>query len=324
MSLVSFTKDPDALTMTMVAEYAAPLERVWDAYADPRQLEKFWGPVEWPATFTRHDFAVGGRSDYVMTGPDGEKAHGFWRFKALERHRSFTVQDGFADSDGAPNSDMPVVTMTFTFEEGSDGTRVITLTTFASAESIEEMLAMGAEAGMRSAQSQVDGVLADSVTFAAERPAVAQILSDTQVRFSRVIRGTVEQVWRAHHDPELVKKWFLSLDGRTMSVCRVAMEVGGDNHFEWGDAASGAVFGLMGKLLEWEPPYRSVTTEHMIGIGGPGTTKEMTLTAVADGCLLSLVITYPSAQVRDIVLSGGMVDGTETSLARLEEQLVSA
>ena len=72
MPVTSFTKDPSNLTMTVVAEFAAPVERVWDAYADPRQLEKFWGPVEWPATFTRHDFAVGGRSEY--SGDHGSRA----------------------------------------------------------------------------------------------------------------------------------------------------------------------------------------------------------------------------------------------------------
>jgi len=92
MPLMSFTKDPENLTMTVVAEFAATLERVWDAYADPRQLEKFWGPVEWPATFTRHDFAVGGRSDYYMTGPDGEKTGGSWTFTAVDPHRSFSAR----------------------------------------------------------------------------------------------------------------------------------------------------------------------------------------------------------------------------------------
>ena len=192
--------------MTVVAEFAAPIRRVWDAYADPRQLRKFWGPVGWPATFTRHDFAAGGRSDYYMTGPDGERAGGSWTFTAVDPHRSFSAIDGFADENGQVNDDLPLMGITFTFEEVSAGTRVTTVTTFASADAITEVLAMGMEEGMRSAMSQIDGVLADRATFAAERQMVAQILSDTQVRISRVIRGTVEQVWSALHEPELMKK----------------------------------------------------------------------------------------------------------------------
>ena len=51
MPITSISKDPEALTMTVVAEFPVPVQRLWDAYADPRQLEKFWGPPEYPSTF---------------------------------------------------------------------------------------------------------------------------------------------------------------------------------------------------------------------------------------------------------------------------------
>ncbi len=77
MPITSITKDTEALTMTVVADFGVPVRRLWDAYADPRQLERFWGPPTWPATFSRHDMAVGGRSHYLMTGPDGDQSHGY-------------------------------------------------------------------------------------------------------------------------------------------------------------------------------------------------------------------------------------------------------
>jgi uncharacterized protein YndB with AHSA1/START domain len=324
MPVVSFTKDLDALSMTVVAEFAATLERVWDAYADPRQLEKFWGPVEWPATFTRHDFAAGGRSDYYMTGPDGERAGGTWSFTAVDPYRSFTVIDGFADEQGHVNENLPTMGMTFTFEAADAGTRVTTVTTFSSLEAIEQVLAMGMEEGMRSAMSQIDGVLADLATFAAERPVNAQILSDTQVRVSRVIRGSVDQVWRAHHEPALMKRWLLGPDGWTMPVCEIAASVGETYRYFWEPEGEGDGFGFDGELLESNPPHRAVTTEHMTGTDYPSTVNELTLTPTTGGTLLSLVITYPSAEVRDTVLATGMTDGMETSYVRLEEQLVGA
>jgi uncharacterized protein YndB with AHSA1/START domain len=51
---------------------------------------------------------------------------------------------------------------------------------------------------------------------------------------------------------------------------------------------------------------------------GPGNRNELTLTPSHGGTLLSLVMTFPSAEVRDTVLDTGMVDGMETSYARLE------
>jgi uncharacterized protein YndB with AHSA1/START domain len=80
MPLVSVIPDAEALTMTVVGEYPVPVERLWAAWADPRKLERFWGPPTWPGTFTRHDMKVGGRSEYHMTGPNGESSKGYWIF----------------------------------------------------------------------------------------------------------------------------------------------------------------------------------------------------------------------------------------------------
>lgn len=216
MPLTSVIKDADALTMTVVAEFPVSVQRLWDAYADPRQLEKFWGPVEWPATFVRHDFTPGGRSDYYMTGPDGERAGGSWHYLSVDPGKTFVVEDGFAHDDGAIDDGMPNMRMTFTFDTIEGGSRVTNVTTFNSVDDMEQLIGMGMVEGMKSAMSQMDGVITDLAAFAATLPVGAQILSDTQVRVSRVIRGTPEQVWRAHHDADLMRKWLLGPDGWTM------------------------------------------------------------------------------------------------------------
>ena len=58
MPITSVTSDPQALTLTVVGDYPVSVERLWEAYSDPRQLERFWGPETWPAKFARHDFVV--------------------------------------------------------------------------------------------------------------------------------------------------------------------------------------------------------------------------------------------------------------------------
>lgn len=322
MPITSVTQDPEALTLTVVADFAVPVRRLWDAYADPRQIERFWGPPEWPATFTRHDVAVGGRSNYAMTGPDGERSGGYWEFLAVEEGKSFEVLDGFADDEGNPNTEMPTMRMEFTFEPTDAGSRMTTTTHFASLDELEKLVAMGMVEGMRAAMAQIDDVLADLASFAAGNGTEVQLLGDTQARISRVIRGTVEQVWRAHHEPELLRRWQLGPDGWTMPVCEVATSVGETYRYEWENEADGRSFGFTGELLEVLAPVRAVTTEAMIGMDGPVVVNELTLTPLESGTLLTMVGNYPDAETREMILATGMADGMETSYARLEREVL--
>jgi len=50
MSVTSIEKDFDRLTLVVVADFDATPERVWQLWADPRKLERWWGPPSYPAT----------------------------------------------------------------------------------------------------------------------------------------------------------------------------------------------------------------------------------------------------------------------------------
>lgn len=323
MPITSITSDPEALTITLIGDYPVPVERLWEAWADPRQLERFWGPPGWPATFTRHDMAVGGRSEYHMTGPDGERSGGYWVFEAIDPGTSIEVRDGFANEDGSANEAMPDMRMRMSFESTPSGSRLVSVTTFPDLATMEQLAEMGMVEGATAAFGQMDGVLADLASFAGDLPATAQLLDDTHVRVSRVIRGTVHQVWRAHHEPDLVRRWMLGPDGWSMPVCDIATEVGGSYRYEWEADDGSARFGFEGEVIESVAPVRSVQTERMIGTDGPSTVNEMTLTPVTGGTLLTLLITYPSKELRDEILATGMTDGMETSYARLEGVLAA-
>ena len=105
--------------------------------------------------------------------------------------------------------------------------------------------------------------------------------------------------------------------------CEVAAEVGGRYRCEWEAVGGGQRFGFEGDLLESMAPYRAVTTEQMVGTDGPATRNELTLTPVEGGTLLSLLITYPSKELRDMILGTGMTTGMETRYARLEQDVLA-
>ena len=323
MPITSITSEPDSLTLTLVGDYPVPVERLWAAWSDPRQLERFWGPPEWPATFTRHDLVAGGRSEYHMTGPDGSRAAGYWLIEHVDPGKRIEVVDGFAAEDGTPNEEMPTMRMELTFEPTDGGSRFVSVTTFPDLATMEQLAEMGMVEGASSALGQMDEVLADLARFAADLPVVTQLLDDTRVRISRVVRGTVEQVWRAHFEPALVQQWMLGPEGWTMPVCEISPQAGSTYRYEWAADDGSARFGFEGELLEVAAPHRAVQTERMTGTDGPGTRNELTLTPAEGGTLLTYLITYPSKELRDEILATGMTDGMESSYVRLESLLAA-
>jgi uncharacterized protein YndB with AHSA1/START domain len=162
MTVTAVRKDPQALTMTIEAEFDASPERVWQLWADPRQLERWWGPPTYPATVTKHNLTPGGRVEYQMTGPEGDQHHGYWEVLEIDAPYRLVLSDGFANADGTPNTDLPLSTMYVRIEGiGGGRTRMAIEGVFPSAEAMEQILAMGTEEGLTLALGQIDAILAE-------------------------------------------------------------------------------------------------------------------------------------------------------------------
>lgn len=160
MPVTDISHDLDALTLTITAQFAAPVQRIWDIYADPRQLEKVWGPTEYPATVVDHDLTPGGRVTYYMTGPEGDRHFGYWNVLEVDEPRSFTYEDGFAHEDFSPDSQLPVSRCVSTFTAHEGGTRAVYMTSYSRREELQTVLDMGVEEGSRSAIDQIDELVA--------------------------------------------------------------------------------------------------------------------------------------------------------------------
>ena len=94
--------------MTITAEFDAGAERVWELWSDPRQLERWWGPPNLPGDLRRPRLLTRSASPtYFMTGPEGEKYHGWWRIEEVEPPNRLRFEDGFADDEGKPNHGVP-------------------------------------------------------------------------------------------------------------------------------------------------------------------------------------------------------------------------
>jgi uncharacterized protein YndB with AHSA1/START domain len=163
MTVTAIRKDPAARTLTLDAEFDASAERVWQLWADPRQLERWWGPPTYPATMDSHDLRPGGRVEYHMTGPEGDQPKGFWEVDVVEPPHRLVFRDGFANDDWTPNTEFPMTVATVTIQEVSEGkTRMSISSEFPSVEAMEQLAAMGMEEGLKQAVGQVDAILAEA------------------------------------------------------------------------------------------------------------------------------------------------------------------
>jgi uncharacterized protein YndB with AHSA1/START domain len=161
MSTVDITKDLENATLVVTSVFDATPERVWRLWADPRQLERWWGPHPYPATVVDHDLRPGGHVSYYMTGPEGDQHKGYWRVLEVEPPTRLLVEDGFADDAGEPNDDLPVSRFEVRIETiDDDRTRMTIESVYDTSAELEKVLAMGMEQGIRTAVEQIHGLLA--------------------------------------------------------------------------------------------------------------------------------------------------------------------
>jgi len=161
MPVVSTAKHPESRSFQIVCAFAAPVEKVWQLWADPRKVERWWGPPGYPATFLRHDLTVPGRAIYHMPGPDGEPTFAYWRFLLIEPPTHLEIENGFGDEQGEPAGDIPSSVVVVELEPAGEGTRMTVSTRFETVEALEQLLSLGMQEGMAAALGQADGVLAE-------------------------------------------------------------------------------------------------------------------------------------------------------------------
>ncbi len=160
MTVTGIHKNTERLTLTVTSEFDAPPERVWQLWQDPRLLERWWGPPTYPATVLEHDLTPGGSVTYLMTGPEGDQHRGWWRIISVDPPRRLELEDGFADAEGIPNTELPTTLMSVSIGSDAPGrTTMVMESTFPSLEAMEQMVAMGMEEGIREAMGQMDALL---------------------------------------------------------------------------------------------------------------------------------------------------------------------
>jgi uncharacterized protein YndB with AHSA1/START domain len=159
MSVTSVERDYDKLAITLIADFDAPIDQVWELWSDPRKLERWLGPPSHPASVEKHHLTPGGEVTFFMTGPEGDRSWGTWRVTAADPPTSLAFTDAFADADGTPIADMPVSTIRVRLTERGVGTRMEMHSAFESRDDTEKWVSIDTVEGLQQAVGQMDALL---------------------------------------------------------------------------------------------------------------------------------------------------------------------
>ncbi len=117
----------------IVRVYDAPLDAVWDAWTDPEQVAKWWGPRGFTITTHSKELRPGGIWHYTMHGPDGTDYPNKTLYHEVEEHAKLVYDHGGNDERA------PLFRVTALFSEVDGKTTLDMTMTLPTPEAAEEI-----------------------------------------------------------------------------------------------------------------------------------------------------------------------------------------
>jgi len=154
--------------------------------------------------------------------------------------------------------------------------------------------------------------------------AIVTLPADNQILVTREFDAPADLVFKALTTPELVKQWWGANRG-AVTLCEIDLRVGGRWRYVM-DAANGMEVGFHGEYREIVPNERLVHTEAFEGAPDPDANASVVTTELAehDGrTTMTVLMEFPSREIRDAVIATGMESGMQESYDALEEVAAS-
>lgn len=232
---------PDSREIAITRFYDAPVQLVWDAWTDPKQVAQWWGPRGFTLTTHSKDLRPGGGWVYTMHGPDGIDYPNDTKYIEVVPG-SRLVYDHGANDDRPP---LFRVTVDFTDVKGK--TRMDMRMTFSTPEAMREAKTFIRAAGGNSTWDR----LAEYLEM------------ETAGRDVFVINHTfdapIETVFEMWTDPQHLSQW-LPPSGITMRFIEPDISEGSTTFWSMTDGGEITFHGKM-EYLEIDPPHRLVYTQ---------------------------------------------------------------
>lgn len=155
-----FLVDKENNTLTIVREFNAKRQLVWDCYTKQELLDQWFAPKPLTTKTKFMDFKAGGHWHYAMVTPEGEEYWGYTEYLVVQPIDYYKALDAFSDSEGTINKDLPRAKWNVSFNDRGDNTIVTTVATYDSLHDLETVINMGMKDGMVSTLEKLDELLA--------------------------------------------------------------------------------------------------------------------------------------------------------------------
>jgi uncharacterized protein YndB with AHSA1/START domain len=188
----------------------APLDRVWRAWADPKEIVQWWGPHGFTTDTDRREFKPGGMWKHTMIGPDGVRYPNAARYEEIvEKERIVYTNGGGREGDNKGVHFRAIVT----FVAKDDKTELTMLSVFNTpAERDMVVREYGAIEGGKQTLSRLAAHVAGEFVI------------------SRLVDAPREKVWTCWTEPARLAAWFGPKGFETVTA-KLDFRLGGLYHY---------------------------------------------------------------------------------------------
>jgi uncharacterized protein YndB with AHSA1/START domain len=196
----------------IIRVYDAPVKAVWDAWTDPQQVAKWWGPRGFTITTHSKDLRPGGHWNYTMHGPDGVDYPNTTTYYEVEKESKLVYDHGA--SDDRP----PLFRVTALFSEIGGKTTLEMTMALATPEAAEETRKFIKKAGGESTWDRLAEFL-EKETKGAEKFVI-----------NRTFDAPIDVMYDMWTNPEHLSKW-VPPTGFEMQFMRANIKPGGTSFY---------------------------------------------------------------------------------------------
>ena len=221
--------------------YPASLNKVWDAWADPEQAAKWWGPRGFTITHHSKELKTGGHWSYTMHGPDGVNYPNTTKYLEVIHHSRMVYDHG--GNDDHP----PLFRVTVNFIDLNGKTKMEMTMAFANPEVAAESKKFIKKAGGNTTWDR----LAEYLEMESTKKDIFVIHQTFNAPLSLMF-----DLWT---NPKYLADWMGPADSK-IDFLRAEIKLGGSTFYCMNGMGNTKIYGKA-NYLEIEKPNRMVYTQ---------------------------------------------------------------